>query len=253
VIEGFLTRPGRAVWLLVAPAAAALVVSFAAVAQRPSVDALIARHLQARGGSARWRAVTTLRLTGRVMSDGHEQGLLILARRPGLRREELAFELGTVVSAFDGERAWTLDPFLGPGAARELTGPALELAREQADFDGPLIDHAAKGHRLTLEGETTVDERRGWRVKLTRRDGRVSWHDLDAASGVELRMSVEIRGGGDPVVVETIFDDYRPVDGILVPHRVVTRTGDRATSEIVIEQVAFNVPIDLAVFRMPGR
>jgi len=55
VIEGFLTRPGRAVWLLVAPAAAALVVSFAAVAQRPSVDALIARHLQARGGSARSR------------------------------------------------------------------------------------------------------------------------------------------------------------------------------------------------------
>jgi outer membrane lipoprotein-sorting protein len=218
-------------------------------AQIPSLEKLLACNLAARGGD-RWKAVETLRLVGRITADGRESRLTVLARRPNLRRQEIAFEAGTVITSFDGEEAWTLDPFLGESGAREVTGRALEQARRQADFDGPLIDHAAKGYAAELVGPVTVNGRAANRVKITANDGTVEYFDLDAETCLEVRITTDRDGSG---TLESELTDYRWVDGILAPFRVVTRAGGRQVSELVVDRLELDVPIDAAVFRMPGR
>jgi len=218
-------------------------------AQTSPLDAVLARHLAARGGD-RWMAVETLRMVGRVTSDGRESRLTVLARRPNLRRQEIAFEGGTVITGFDGVKAWTLNPFLEATGATEVTGAALEDARRQADFDGPLIDHAAKGYAVELVGPITVNGRAATRLKMSAKDGTVEYFDLDAETFLEVRISTERTGSG---TVVSELSDYRWVNGIPAPYRVVTRADERQVSEFVVDRLELNVPIDTAVFRMPGR
>jgi len=49
-----------------------------------------------------------------------------------------------------------------------------------------------------------------------------------------------------------VWDDYRAVDGVQFPYHTVTyQDGDRH-SEIFVQQVRFNQPIEAAQFTKPG-
>jgi outer membrane lipoprotein-sorting protein len=224
-----------------------LTASPAALAQ--TADELVARNLAARGLS-RWRTVQTMRLTGKVTSSGREVPVVVWRKRPNLMRQETAFPIGTVVAIFDGERAWTVNPFTGGETPREITGPPVDVAREQADFDGLLVDYRAKGHAIALDGMETIEGRRAVRLTLTKKNGHKQELLLDADTALEIATFTIVSREGRPARLETRLDDYRSVDGVMVPFRIRDFVDDVLTSELVVEKVELDVRIDAGVFKI---
>ena len=147
------------------------------------LDTVLARYAEAIGPVETIQSRrTTMRVAGAAP---FEIPVVVEATRPNLIRKEVSIQDNIQVTAYDGTDAWRIDPFV-PGGNRPMDVPVAELPdlMEEADFDGVLIDSAAKGHRVTYAGPglITVGRTRipvhSLAVRL--RNGRESLVHLDA-------------------------------------------------------------------------
>ena len=127
-------------------------VGSAPAAQAPTVDEIVARHLAAKGGAEKLRAVTSVKMRGRIKGPGGEMPVTSWAKRPNKVRRENISDGQTFVLGFDGMTVWQINPLLSPGP-REITGPQADRTRQDAgDFDTPLLDYKARGSTVELVG-----------------------------------------------------------------------------------------------------
>src|SRR5215470_12598976 len=82
-----------------------------------TLDEIVARYIEARGGLANLRALKSLRLVGKTRFGGEgfalESDFASLAARPGRYRAERTLQGLTAVRAWDGKQGWAMSPFRG--------------------------------------------------------------------------------------------------------------------------------------------
>lgn len=154
---------------------------------------------------------------------------------------------------FDGKLGWTL---VGD-ALRIDTPEEAKINREEAYLHW-YFDVAERGVEATLlsprredsDGKVTVLDGVKWRAAGTDIAKDV-WFDRE--TGLR-REEISVEGEGAQRSSQTIvYDDYRDVDGVLVPFsiRVTNRLGDRAQLiEFVVQKVSHD-KIDAAKFAIP--
>lgn len=244
--------PRSTVRLLAATATTVLAAFVPTPAGAQTAADLVAKNLAARGGVERLRAVDGLKITGRMQSMGLELPLTIWRKRPNLVRQEMRLHDRAIVQAFDGSRAWSVNPLAASEAPQEIRGEPAEMMREQSDFDGPLVDYQQKGSAIEVEGPDTVEGKRAVVLKITLKSGRVQRLWLDADTGLEVKAASEVSQGSRTVTVETLLSDYRPEDGLVMPHRLRTFVDGQLQADVTIDRIDVSPRIDPAIFRMPA-
>jgi outer membrane lipoprotein-sorting protein len=212
-----------------------------------TVDELIARNLESKGGLARMRAIQTMKQTRRMNLQGMESPVVVYAKRPNMVRQEIATGGRTVVMAYDGVTPWLVNPHTGSTAAIRVTGPQADAIRQDSDFDGPLVDYREKGLTVELVGVETVGTAKAHHLKVTNRNGLVQHFYLDATTALEVKLVTET----ETTTIEQELADYREVEGIKIPFVIRTFANGVKQGEIRLEKVEFNIKIDDAIFRMP--
>lgn len=225
-----------------------------APAQSPTVDEIIAKNLQAKGGADKWQAVKSVKMTGKMTAQGTEMPLTVYAMRPNFNRQEITMPAGKAIQAFDGTTAWVVNPMLGIETPQPVPGPAADLAKNSADFDGALLNYKAKGNTIELVGTEKLDGKDVYHLKVTMKGGPVQHYLLDAGSGIELRMSAEVDlGSGQKQTLTTDMTNYKQVNGIMIPHTVTQTAGNRTLLQWTINTVEFNSVPDDSIFRIPKK
>lgn len=235
-------------------AAAAILCAAAAVAPAQTLDEIVAKNADARGGAAAWRAVQTMRCGGSMdVGKGMRVPFRLELKRPRKMRLEFEFAGATAIQTYDGAKGWKLLPYRGRSEAVPLSDAELTAAAGQAELDGALIDHAAKGHSLELEGKATVEGRETHRLKLTLRSGAVRWVYVDAETGLEVKVEAPHRLRGEEKRLNTHYRDYRRVGGLMVPHLLESRVeGAPYSHKLTIASVELNPGLADARFEHPG-
>jgi len=225
-----------------------------AAAPLPTVDDIIAKNLQAKGGPAKWQSMKSVKMTGKMTAQGIEMPLTVYAMRPNFNRQEITMAAGKAIQAFDGTTAWVVNPTLGIETPQAVPGPAAEFAKNSADFDGALINYKAKGNDIELVGKEQLEGKDVYHLKVTTKGGPVQHYLLDADSGIELRMSAEVElGSGQKQTLTTAMSNYKQVDGIMIPHTVTQTAGGRTLLQWTITTVEFNAVPDDSIFRLPKK
>jgi outer membrane lipoprotein-sorting protein len=219
----------------------------AVVTYAQSVDELVSKNLAAKGGVDKLKGVQTMKLTGTISAGGMNAPFTISSKRPNLARQETELQGTAMVRAFDGTTPWMS---MG-GQTREITGPEAQATREQADFDSPLVDYAAKGNRIELVGPDTVDGAKVFHLKVTTKSGQIQQYFLDAETGLERETSVTLNQNGQDITVDSLLSDYREVSGLKIPFKIKQTVNGTPVTELTIEKAEFNVPLDDSVFKMP--
>jgi len=217
----------------------------ARVAAAQTVDDIVEKNIAAKGGLAKMKSVQTLKQTSHMTMQGMEATLTVLAKRPNLVRQEVQLRGQTMILAFDGVSAWTLNPFNGSNGVVLLSGAQADQVRDQSSFDGPLSDYKEKGSKLELVGPDTLGATKVLHLKLTSKTGSVQHVYLDAATYLEAKLV------SDDGKVEQELGDYRDVNGFKVPFRVKVMQNGVPQSELIVDKVEFNIAIDDAMFRVP--
>jgi outer membrane lipoprotein-sorting protein len=217
-----------------------------------TAEEVVARNLSAKGGIERLKALTSARITGKIVAQGREVPMTVWSKRPNLMRRQFLVDNQKVISGFDGTTLWAINPGMG-GQPQEVTGPQAEVAREEAEFDNVFLDYKAKGHSVELVGAETLNGRTVHHLKLTRKNGMVQHYYIDVESNLEVRLVTHINQGGLKAEIATDFSDHRQVDGLTVPFTMRQSMNGTPGQQVVLETIEFNVPIDDTLFRMPRR
>jgi hypothetical protein len=213
----------------------------------PSVQQVLSRSTDARGGAARLHAVRTRREIGRIaLGAGNEFPLTIEHKRPSGMRMEIELQGAKLIRAYDGSRGWQKAP--QATAPESLAGDDLHNLANEADFDGVLVDTAAKG-KAELIGREKVGGRDAYRLRITQTGGDVSYYDVDATSYLPIHWEGSRRLSGKQVVFESDFNDYREAGGVKYPFEIVSSMkGSTQKQKITFAKVEINPPIEDARF-----
>ena len=232
-------------------AAAALVLFGAASAQAQTADELIRKNIDARGGLTKMRAITTMRHTRTVGTPFYNVKVVMIRERPDrLRVEQGVVGRPMTARIVTGEGAWDETP---QGWTARSAAAAAEGRDLDADFDGFLVDYAAKGHRAEYVGLEKVGGRDAHHLKMTLKSGVERHVYLDPETFLERRHTGLYRLPTDQTVPFIIdFSDWREVAGVLFPFAMdEDREAMGQTYAIYVESIEVNVPIEPGAFVPP--
>jgi hypothetical protein len=233
---------------LVAPAV------FAQDKNAPSVDELVFKNVEAKGGADALKALQSLRLTGKLLVN---QGQLELAylqirKRPDEVRTDASLQGMTQIEAYDGKEGWKVSPFFGRKDPERMSADDVKPLMEDAEIDGPLVDWKAKGSTVEYLGTEDVDGTLAHKLKVVRKNGDVSFVYLDPDHFLEIRVVTQRIRHGAHEEVETDLGDYEKAAGVFVPTSIESgRKGAPDKQRIIIDKVEANVPVDDAIFHFP--
>lgn len=217
-----------------------------------SVDEILAKYYQARGGLEKIKSIRTLRLTGKISGGGMEFPVVMEQKRPNLMRLEFTLQGLTGIQAYDGKRGWMVMPFGGKKDPEPMDEDMLKQLAQQADIDGALVDYKEKGHQVELIGKESVEGTDAYKLKLTRRDGDVEYIYLDTDSYMEIKVEGKRTIRGTEFEGETVYGDYKQVNGLMMPHSIESGAkGSSQKQKIMIEKIEINPPIEDSRFAMP--
>ncbi|HXK11599.1 MAG TPA: hypothetical protein VMT70_18285 [Vicinamibacteria bacterium] len=218
-----------------------------------TVDDVVRRYIEARGGLAKLRAVGSLRISGTMELPGVKTPFVLELKRPERMRIEFTAEGRTVVRAFDGRTAWEQLPLPGE-RPRPMSPEDAADARAQADVDlSPLVDPAAKGYTVELVGRDRLPGGDTWKLVVRGKEGPPRTMYLDARTHLVVETVDRRDLDGKEVEFVTDIGDYRFEGGLAFPHRMeVGPRGSPERQRLVVERIEINPPIEDARFAMPG-
>jgi hypothetical protein len=243
--------------LLIAFICAALVASevFAQNKSRPTVDELVGKNIEAKGGAAALHDLQTLRLSGKMLvQDGQIQYTYVqINKRPDEVRTEVSLQGLTQVEAYDRKEGWRVSPFFGRKDPERMSADDVKALLEDAEMDGPLVHWQAKGNAVEYLGTEDVDGTPAHKLRVVRKNGDVSFVYLDPDHFLEIRVLTQRTRHGAYEEVETDLGDYEKAGGVFVPTSIeFGRKGAPDKQRIIIDKVEANVPVDDTIFHFPA-
>jgi hypothetical protein len=174
-------------------------------------------------------------------------------KRPGMSRIEVAFAGKNAIQVYDGKQGWKVRPFLNRDDAEPFTPEEVKVSEGKWQIDGPLLDYAAEGTKVALEGTETVGGKRAYKLKLTMKNGDVQHMWIDAKTFLDVKVDgTPRRMDGKMRTVQIYQSDFRRVNGVMVPYVLETAVnGYPDTHKIIIEKVSVNPALNDSLFAKP--
>jgi len=222
--------------------------------QAQSLDEIIKKNLEAKGGIEKINAFQTGKMTGKMMMQTFEIPVTMWFKKPNLVKMEMVFQGATMVMAYDGNIAWQISPFTGSTDAQELTGEQAEQIKDSGEMmDEPFIDFEKKGHKIELLGKEDMEGTQVFKLRLTRKDGQVIDYFIDAESFIELKTSTtRKKQDGTEIKIDTILGDYKPVAGVQMPYSL-SFSANQMPMGLTLDAVEANVELAGDFFSMPPK
>ena len=170
-------------WLVVALASSS--------AHALTVDELVAKNAEARGGLAKIEAIKTLRMQGQIRVTGDfgsfDLGLNQIKKAPSSVRNEASVQGLTQIEVWNGQQGWRIDPFQGRKDAERMTDDDARALADDANIAGPLINYKAQGNTIAYQGTEDIDGTQAHKLKVILKNGDVQTVYLDPDHFIEIR------------------------------------------------------------------
>ena len=202
--------------VLLLSAGLAATAGLTATASTMTAEELVAKNLEARGGAAKLRAITSMHTVGKVRVGG------------GLDAKV---------------ESWAISPFGGRREPQKVTADDAKGLIEQADIAGPLVDYKEKGNTIEYLGTEDIDGTDAHKLRVTLKNGDSQVLFIDPDQFLEIRVVNHRMVRGQDEVSTTDLGEYEKVDGIYFAFEAGGRH---------YEKVELNQPIDSKMFGFPG-
>ena len=223
---------------------------FSTITYAQNVDDIIAKHIKAHGGAEKWDAIFSMAINARFTAFSEENEFYAIKSNKGEYYSDLTIGQFKVKEAFNGISGWTIDPWHEFTFPRELNKPEVNVFHQKAEFFTPFYKYKAKGVTVEYIGEENVDGIDTYVLKLTRPGGKSETWYLDKSTYLEVKSVSEWVDFATPVSAECYFDDFREINGVVIPFFVERMFGQRDRI-LVIEDVEFNSLDFVDIFEMP--
>ena len=224
-------------------------------AEAQTAEELINKNIAAKGGMAAVKAITSLRMTGRL----EQQGVTLLIGSDQ-KPENLVRQTGTIqgmtqVQAYDGSTGWQINPFSGRRDPERMGEDDTRDMVESSDFYGPLVDYQKKGNTVEYLGHTAVDGDDALLLKVTLKNGDILKYFLDPDTYLEIRTEKQMFVRGSVHESFNNLGSYKKVNGVYYPFSVESGSPRHPADaqKITYTKIEANIPIPDSEFKMPDQ
>jgi outer membrane lipoprotein-sorting protein len=224
-----------------------------------TVNEIISKYLQSMGGVDKLKSHTSTKAIGKAPTPQGDFPFELYQEKPNKIKVVIDI-MGKkmVAQAYDGQTAWMLNPFMGE-TAQKLPEDQAKSIVDDAEFEDPFIDYAAKGHEVTLEGIEDVQGVPCYKIKLIKYKGNAEkestqYYYFDKETSVPVMVKTSIKVGDQAgQEIETYLSDYQEVEGgIVMPFAFEVKMGGQVVQSVVFEKVTINTDIPDEEFIFPG-
>jgi outer membrane lipoprotein-sorting protein len=217
-----------------------------------TADELIDKNVKALGGAEKMKAVKAVRMTGTMKAGPIEAPFTISKSRPEAVRMDFSIQGMTITQAYDGKTGWGVMPLMGKKDPEKMSADEVKAIKDEADFDGPMVDYKTKGNKVEALGKVDLQGTSAYKLKVTTKDGSEQTLYLDADSFLEIKTEGKHTVQGQEVETETTIGNYKEVEGMLFPTQIeMNMKGKDMKQTITIDKIELNPTLDAATFAMP--
>jgi hypothetical protein len=216
--------------------------------------ALLDKVIAAKGGLERLRGIRNLVVTTSEegAAPGNERRTVQVTTTleyPNHVRIEMQTDAGPVVRGFDGTRAWAKDP----GGVQDIPDAMIQELRASLRRDTIAALIAAADGRLRVRLLPDVKDDTGklhHALEFAAADLDPMVIYVDPVTSLIAKQTY-VSGGMGRALVEELFGDYKPADGLQVAHTARVKIGGQQVLERRISQITVNAQLAPTLFRRP--
>lgn len=228
-------------------------------AEDAAAKAVLDKAVKALGGEAKLtKAETYIRKAkGTITFNGNDSSVTLESTIQGLDRARNDFEgqfgdnkvKGTAV--LNGDKGWrkfndNLMELDANALANEKRGLYLLVVPAR------IVPIFGKGFQYASDGEEKIDKKAAVKVKITAPDGKDFTISFDKESGLPVKVVARVAGiQGQEFTQETIYSDYKDVDGIKRPMKVSAKRDGQSFMEQEVNEFKVLDKVDPKTFEKP--
>jgi zinc protease len=219
-----------------------------------SADALVQRALAAKGGVERLRAIRTVKAvasTRMVLPSGAGSDIesTSFIDYPERFRVDLSTPSGVLRQVYDSGEAWVH----GPERQSASVAPHEMKSSVERDVLRLLLQAHAGDLRPRPVDEVMLEDGVAGPALEFAIGGQTVQVVIDHRSGLVIAERYATRSAEGTQRVEERFDDYRNIDGVMVPFATTVRRNGRVVLERRLKSIAFNVALPADTFERGER
>lgn len=219
------------------------IISLAGNLHAQTAEEIISKYVEYIGGEQKWGAIKTIITSGTYDYGGIVFPFTSYSKAPDLYKYIVTSNGKSFEQAFNSNEGWKIDGFKNETKKTILTGRSATAMANEADveLESPLINYKEKGYGAVAEGSDTVNGKACFKIKFTRDNSDTqryffSTEDFELLKKKAVSKNEELGGS----LIDIFYSDYREVNGIRMPFKIVSKSGDQTILTITIEKVNFN-------------
>jgi len=212
-----------------------------------SLDEIIKKYSAAMK-SDKLASVTSIKITGTMSAMGMSMPMVMYMKNPNKIKVVYTFSGQEMVSVFDGEKGYTMNPMTGGSAPVELTGDQLEQVKKSSAFKNELLTYFKEG-KVTLEGEENINNKPAFKLKANV-GTTPAYMYIDKVTYLIVKTSATVQQMGQSMSVDSYMTDYFETEGVVMPRKTTAMASGVEAGSINIEKVEVNIPIEDSVFKL---
>jgi hypothetical protein len=217
------------------------------VAQDQDPEKIIGQYLKAAGGRKVLNNVQTVAFEGTFPGSETAPGTFTFyLKAPNRYYSELIVDGKPVIEAYNGKSAWHQDS--GGDASTLLGAASTELEAASQFYNSRLLDLKKTKIAAAYVGHARVRDKDTLQVELTTVSGLKRELFFDVQSHLLAKESAPLDG----VTEERTYSDYRPENGVELPHAIELHRGN-AVYNITLTRASINRSVGERVFDFPRK
>jgi len=219
-------------------------------AQGQSVDDIINKYIDGRGGKDKLGAIKSVYMEGSREMMGSGVAVKVTIVQGKLFRND--FEIGgnkgyMILTPTEG---WSLIPMRSQNV-EIISADRLKNMQGQLDIAGPLVDYIAKGNKAELQEKEIIDGKEAYKIKMTLSTGKEIYFFIDKDSYLLIQskqMSLAM-GNNTPQEIVTNYSDYKSFDGIMFPQTIANPASGVTGGSTTFDTIVINKIIDESQYK----
>ena len=218
-----------------------------AVVNAQSLDEIIKNYSVAMK-TDKLASVTSIKITGKMSAMGMEMPMVMFMKNPNKIKVTYSFNGQDMVSVFDGEKGYMMNPMTGSSDPVELTGDQLTQVQQNNVFKNELLNYFKTG-KLTLEGQENVNDKPAFKLKANVGNSLI-YMFLDKGSYMLVKTTANIEQMGTSMNVDSYMTDYVDIDGVVMPKKTTAMANGMEAAVITFDKIEVNIPMEDSIFKV---
>lgn len=229
------------------------------LAEDMTLEQVLAKHAEARGGEEAFDAVDTAKISAKMMMGAAgqqmEAPMTLYIKAPNKMRMDFVIQGTTITQAWDGETGWQIMPLMGNPDPQEMSVEESKQIKRQDMIRGMLLTYEDHGFTAEYMGVEEVEGTPAHKIKINMDDDDVAYSYLDTDYFMEFMQEIEAVNPqtGQAGIMVVTYGDYKEVGGLMMPYAMEMKPqGMPGGMNLTIENIELNTDeVTDDLFAMP--